>query len=260
MSICTMDQNILNIIRIILERSIQAEMVFFRQCIKDCSCKTALICAGLPAHDHNSSLRNTQRFIRNHQINIKFHLISQTKTIRAGSKRIIKRKASRLYLINTDLTIRAGKALTECLHSTIHRIYHKQPIRKIQNCLNGIRQSFLDSRFYYQTVYDNFYIMFDVFIQFNFFRQLIQISINLYTYITAAFRLIQKLCMCPLSTTNYRCQKLQLCSFRKCHNMINHLIDCLLFDFLSALRTMRNTNTCIKKSEIVINFCNCSNR
>ena len=104
-------------------------------------------------------------------------------------------------LINTDLTIRAGKALTECLHSTIHRIYHKQPIRKIQNCLNGIRQSFLDSRFYYQTVYDNFYIMFDVFIQFNFFRQLIQISINLYTYITAAFRLIQKLCMCSLSTT-----------------------------------------------------------
>ena len=104
----------------------------FVQCIKDCSCKTALICAGLPAHDHNSSLGNTQRFIRNHQINIKFHLISQTKTIRAGSKRIIKRKASRLDLINTDLTIRAGKALTECLHSTIHRIYISNPSERFR--------------------------------------------------------------------------------------------------------------------------------
>ena len=75
--------------------------------------------ARLPAHNLDCSLcQMTRRLIRDHQILIKFHFVTKAETLRAGTKRIIKRKASRLNLINADSTVRAGKALAEnCIGS-----------------------------------------------------------------------------------------------------------------------------------------------
>ena len=57
--------------------------------------------------------------IRNHKVFVKLHLIAKSKAIRTGTKRIIKGKASRLYLINADTAVRAGKALAE-IHWSPH--------------------------------------------------------------------------------------------------------------------------------------------
>ena len=64
--------------------------------------------------------------------------------------------------------------------------------------------------------------------------------------------------MFTLSSTDNRCKNLNLSFFRKCHNNINHLVNCLFVDFASTFWTMRNTNSCIEKSEIIIYFCNSS--
>ncbi len=43
-------------------------------------------------------------------------------------------------------------------------------------------------------------------------------------------------------------------SFRHCHDLFYHLINCLLFDLFATLRTVRNSDSCIHKSEIIIDF------
>ena len=138
MSIGSIDQNVLYLLRILLKRCCQAEIIFSGKGIQDCSGKASLICAGLPSCNHNGTIQDTQRFIRDHQVNIKFHFIPKSQTIRAGTKRIIERKASRFNLIHTDTAVRAGKALAEIVDISVHSIYHQKSLCQIQNCLNGI--------------------------------------------------------------------------------------------------------------------------
>ena len=40
---------------------------------------------------------------------------------------------------------------------------------------------------------------------------------------------------------------------------VDYLVERLLFYFLAAYRTVRNADSCIKKSEIVVNLSNCTN-
>ena len=42
--------------------------------------------------------------------------------------------------------------------------------------------------------------------------------------------------------------------------VIDNLVNCLLTDFPSANRTMRNTYSCVQKAEIIVNFRNRTNR
>ena len=120
----SVNQHVINILRQLLNRGIQAELIFLRKCAQNRIGKASLIFTRLPAHDLNGTFVNTELLIRNHQLRIKLHLISKTKTDRTGAKRIIKGKASRFNLRNTDSTIRAGKALAEIDGFPTNYIYH----------------------------------------------------------------------------------------------------------------------------------------
>ena len=191
MSACAVQNNILYLLGIIFKRCIQIKTVFPAKGIQNSIGKTALICARLPAHHYNSPFRNAQRLIRDHKIRVKFHLITKAKTLRAGPKWVIKRKTSWLDLINTDSTIRTGKALAEIHIISIHGIHHSQSISQIQYCLKRICKSFLNSRLHDQTVYNNGNRMFNIFVQGNLLGKFIHISIDFRTHITAASGLIQ---------------------------------------------------------------------
>lgn len=81
--------------------------------------------AGLPAHYLNCPLGNRQCLIRNHEIFIKLHLVTESVADRTGTKRIIKRKASRFHLIHTDSAIRARKILGKIHWFPVHHIYNR---------------------------------------------------------------------------------------------------------------------------------------
>ena len=138
MAVGSIDENILDLLRIILKWCSQTEVILSGKCIQDCPGKASLICAGLPSCDHNGTIQDTQRSIRDHQINIKFHFIPKSQTVRTGAKRIIERKASRFDLIYTDTTVRTGETLAEIVNISIHSIYHQKALCQIQHCLNGI--------------------------------------------------------------------------------------------------------------------------
>ena len=153
-------------------------MIFFRQGIQNRPGKTSFIGTGLPSQYGNGALVNTQRFIRDHQILVKFHLITQSKTIRTGAKRIIKGKTSRLHLINADTAIRTSKVLAEIQHLPICHIHHHQAIAQAHGCFNRICQTLFNARTDDQTIYHDLNVVLDILIQMDLFRKLILVSID----------------------------------------------------------------------------------
>ena len=109
----SVDDNVMNFLRILFKRSVQRELILFAERVQDCIGKTLLIRAGLPSHDGDSALADAQILIRDDQVLIKLHLIAQSETFWAGAKGIVKRETSRLDLINADPAVRAGKTLAE---------------------------------------------------------------------------------------------------------------------------------------------------
>ena len=69
---------------------------------------------------------------------------------------------------------------------------------------------------------------------------------------------VKLLYMLALPPADYRSEKLNFCALRKLHNFVNNLVNTLLIYFTVADRTVRNTYSCIKKSQIIVNFRNCS--
>ena len=58
MTVCTMDQNIFYLVRVVFKRCVQTEPVFFCKSIQNCSRKASLIRTGLPAHYSDRALRD----------------------------------------------------------------------------------------------------------------------------------------------------------------------------------------------------------
>ena len=110
-----------------------------------------------------------------------------------------------------------------------------------------------------KSVYNNIDIMLDILVKFNFFRKFIHVAINTNSYIAHLNSLFKYLGMLTLSSSYNRCQHLNSCAFRQCHDTVHNFINALLSDFLTAVRAVRNTDSCIKQSEIIINFSNGTN-
>ena len=161
----SVDQDIMDLLRIIFKRSIKIKVILCRQGIQNRPRKASRLRAGLPAKDDDRSLVDTQGLIRDHQILIKFHLISQTETVRAGTEWVIKGETSRLHLLDTDPTVRAGKALAEVDRLAARHVHDHQTIGQLHHCLDGVRQTFLDPRLHNETVHNDLNIVLDVLLQ-----------------------------------------------------------------------------------------------
>ena len=61
--------------------------------------------------------------------------------------------------------------------------------------------------------------------------------------------------MLAFSASDNWCHDLDFCSFRQFHDLIDHLINCLLCNLFSTFRAVRNTDAGIQQPEIVIDFC-----
>ena len=140
------------------------------------------------------------------------------------------------------------------MNISIHGIYHEKPVRQIKYCLDGIRKSLLNSWFHDQTINHNLNIVFDILIQTDLLGEFVHISINLHTDIATSLRMFKKLGMSSLATSYYRSQQLNLCSLRKRHDAVYHLINCLFLNLSAAFRTVWDSDSRIQQSEIIINF------
>ena len=190
----TVDQDVLDFLRIFTERGIQRKLYSFasasRIALENCPVwyRTA-------SQNRDRTFIDAQFLIRYHQVNIKFHLISKAQTLGAGTKRIIKRKL--LGSISSILIPQSGQEKLWLKFRSFPSMVSttRRPIRQIQHSLNRIRKTFLNSRFHDKTVHNDLNVMFDILIQADILGKLIKISIDLNSYISASSGLIQKLCM-----------------------------------------------------------------
>ena len=101
--------------------------------------------------------------------------------------------------------------------------------------------------------------MFNIFLQFNLLGQFIHIPIHDHTNVTISLRPFKHFGMLALTPADHRSQQLNSGTFRHLHNLIHHLVNTLFMNLLTTIRAMRNTDSCIEKPEIIINFCHSSN-
>ncbi len=130
----------------------------------------------------------------------------------------------------------------------------------MQDILDGIRQPLFNPFFYHKAVHDNLNAVLDIFVQRDFLRKLIEIAVNTDTHIPAFLRPLQKLCMSAFAPPHHRGKELDLRPLRQFHDLVYHLVYRLLFNLLSALRAVRNPDSGIEQTEIVINLRHRSHR
>ena len=244
----------MDLFRIFLERRVQVKPIFPAERIQDRPGKTVLIRTGLPSQHCDRTLINRKGRIRDHQLLGKLHLISKSETLRAGAKGIVEGKTPRLDLLDADPAVRTGKALAEIHRFPVDHIHHEQPLRQMQYILHGVCQTFLDARFYDQAVHDDLDIMFDILVQGDILGQLVHVPVDAHADVAAALCLFQQLRVGPFAASHNRSEELDLRPLRQGHDLVHHLIHCLLHDLPPAFRTVRDPDPGIKETEIVIDL------
>ena len=99
-----------------------------------------------------------------------------------------------------------------------------------------------------------------IFLYRNFLRQIIDDPVNSCTDIARFSGTVKNLCVFALPAPYNGSHNLNFCTRFIGHNLIDNLVNCLLTDFPSANRTMRNTYSCVQKAEIIVNFRNRADR
>ena len=254
MSLRAVDQNIVDLLRIILKWSVQIKVIFFAQSFQNCPGEAAFIRTGLPPEGRDRPLVDGQAFVRNHQILVKFHLVSQSKTIRTGPEGVIEGKAPGLHLVDADPTIRTGEILAEIGDGSIQMIHHHQTASQREGCLDGVGKTFLDTVPHHQAVHHNLNIVFNVFVQSDLLGKLIEIPVNAHAHVAALSGVVQHLHVLSLPPSHHRGQDLDPASLRQRHDLIHHLINRLPADLSAALRAVGNADSGIKQSHIVVNL------
>ena len=72
--------------------------------------------------------------------------------------------------------------------------------------------------------------------------------------------LLQQLDMLALPSTHNRRKQLEFRTRRQLHNLIDHLIDGLSGNLFATLRAMRDSDTCVQQTQIIVDLSHRSNR
>ena len=102
--------------------------------------------------------------------------------------------------------------------------------------------------------------MLDILIKRDLLREFVHVPINHDANISALLGLLKDLLMTAFSAPHDRCQKLNPASFGEFHDTVDHLIDSLPLDHAAAVRAVRDTDPRVKKTQVIVNLRNCSDR
>ena len=264
----TMDQYVLNLLRILLERRVQAEMVFLRQRIENRAREAALLLRRLPAHHNDGAVIDGKRPVRNHQIQVEFHAVAQARALRAGAEGIVEGKAARFDLLDADAAVRAGEMLAEMQRLGLRRalgcaiplllwslhLHVHQAVSLGKRLLQRFGQALLNALLHHQAVHEDLDVVLDVLVERDVLGQLVKISIDAHPHKAALFRMLQQLFMTALLAAHHRGEQLQTRALRQFHQLVHHLVHRLLHDGLAAVRTVRDADPRVQQAEIVIDL------
>ena len=127
-------------------------------------------------------------------------------------------------------------------------------VGQMQCRFHGVGQTGADVILHDQTVNDDLDGVLFVFIKRNFLGQFIHRSVNADADITCFLCILKDLFMHTLFAADDGGKHDELCPCGQFADFVKNLVNGLLTDFLAADRTVRNTDTRIQQSQVVVNF------
>ena len=119
---------------------------------------------------------------------------------------------------------------------------------------NRIRQAAADFRRNHQAVHHNLDIVFVIFFQFDFFRQIIKIAVHTHAHKAGPARRVQFFLMFAFSPADDRRHNLDFRALFHRKHAVHDAVHRLADDFPPANRAMRNPDARIQKAQVVVNF------
>ena len=172
---------------------------------------------------------------------------SQPVTCRAGTKRRIEGKHSRLQLFNAHTVFRTGQLAAESLFIVVV-IVVSYDVNKAFAMSHGqlacLRNSAFLTGFYHNSVYYNLDVMLEGFFQLDFFF-IDKPYLSVYPYSGKTFfsNSLQNLFVLAFSSPYNRCQHHEFSTFWKFHYGVYHLVYRLTSYQFAAYRTMGFANS-----------------
>ena len=102
--------------------------------------------------------------------------------------------------------------------------------------------------------------MLDILVERDLLREFVHISVDHDADISALLCLLEDFLVTAFSAPHDRCQKLNPASLRQFHDPVDHLIDGLPLDHTAAVRTMRDADSRVKKTQVIVNLRHSSDR
>ena len=242
----------MNFLRILPERRLQAEAVLLRERREDSTAEALRITGRLESRSRDGSLPDGQGGLGYHHPLVKFHLIAQSETVRAGAEGIIEGKASRLNLFDADAAVRAGEVLAHGDGLFAADIHDHQSVCQLHHRLDGIGQALLDAFLHHQAVHHDLNVVLEILVKFDLFRQIVEIPVHPDSHVTALLGLVQHLLVHALPSPDDGRQQLNLRPLRHGHDLVRHLIHRLPADLSAALRAVGNADSRVEKSQVIV--------
>ena len=183
----------------------------------------------------------------------------QSGTFGASAVRVIKRKKARLQIRHRNTAVGTGIFLRkEHFRYRVIRCLlpqgYQRPAGTFQRSFHRLRKAFAGIGGQLNTIYDNLYSVFLLFIELNAVFQINRQSVDARTEKTRLLGVFDNLLVFALFALDNRREDLNTGTVFPAHNRIDNLIDCLLLNFFPALRTMRMPRSGIQEAVVVVNF------
>ncbi len=222
-------------------------------------CNSASIHLG-PAVGVDGTLPNGEILIGYEKILINGDIGAEAGTLWAGTERVVEGEHRRLQFGDADTVFWAGIVLGERHLLPSYDIHNHDALRDLHGSLHGVREAALNALFDHEAIHDEFNIVLDVFLQFDFLREVMDFSVHPNANKAGLMGLFQRLCECALFPPGNRCQNLDTSPLREFHDLIHDLVHSLGMDFPPTDGTVGNTDPGIQKTEVIIDFRDGSNR
>ena len=96
--------------------------------------------------------------------------------------------------------------------------------------------------------------MLDILVELDLLRQVVHVPICHDSDVTALFCLLEYLLVTALPSADDRRKQLYPALFRQFHDPVDHLVYRLLFDHAPAVRAVGNTDSCVEKTQIIVDL------
>ena len=206
------------------------------------------------------ALGKGQLRLRQHQLQIEFHMAPDSAASRAGTIRAIEGKQPRRDLRQTDPAGNAGEILAEHQHLPVYDLHINDAVPQLERRFQRISQPLTDAVVHGQPVNDNFNGVFLIFFQLDLLAKIADNAVNPHPAVAFAADMVEDLPVLSLFAAHHLRHDEEFRPLRQRQDPVQHLIDGLLGDGLAAFWTMRPPRPGKQQAQIIVNLRHRSHR